>query len=411
VKKKTTSTAPVRSQFNVLRQICNFIPAYLVPKLARETGVERRARTFSPWSHLLSLLYAQLTHAIGLNDVCDGLRLHRGLLVTLRGAAPPSRNNLSHANKERDAALAERIFWAVLEPLQKLQPGFARGSHGRGVARRFRRAIHVVDSTTIQLVASCLDWARHRRRKAAAKCHLRLDLHSFLPRFAIIDTARENDAKRSRELCAGIRAGEVVVFDKAYLDFAHLFDLCQRGVFWVTRAKENLACEVIGALPAAGRILRDELIALRTASACADYPDLLRRITALVEIDGREQEMVFLTNNMGWSPASVADLYRSRWSIEAFFKQIKQTLQLADFLGQSANAVRWQVWTALLVYVLLRFLAFVHGWHHSFTRLFTLLRSALWRRWDLASLLQSYGTASGAFRFIATPQQPCFQGF
>jgi Transposase DDE domain/Domain of unknown function (DUF4372) len=406
-----TTLKPSRSQFAVLRQICNLIPSYLVPKLARETGVEKKARTFSPWSHLLSLIYAQLTHAIGLNDVCDGLRLHGGLLVTLRGATPPSRNNLSHANKERDASLAEKVFWAVLGHLQGLQPGFARGNRGKGVARRFRRAIHVVDSTTIQLVASCMDWAKHRRRKAAAKCHLRLDLHSFLPRFAIIDTARENDAKRSRELCAAIRAGEIVVFDKAYLDFAHLYELLQRGVFWVTRAKENMACEVLKALPAAGRILRDEIIALRTASALKDYPELMRRITALVEVDGREVEMVFVTNNMEWSPASVADLYRCRWSIEAFFKQIKQTLQLADFLGHSANAVRWQVWTALLVYVLLRFLAFVHGWHHSFTRLFTLLRSALWRRWDLASLLQSYGTASGDFRFIATPQQPCFNGF
>ena len=406
-----TNAKPSRSQFAVLRQICNFIPSYLVPKLARETGVDKKARTFSPWSHLLSLLHAQLTHAIGLNDVCDGLRLHGGLLVTLRGATPPSRNNLSHANKERDASLAEKVFWAVLGHLQSLQPGFARGNRGKGVARRFRRAIHVVDSTTIQLVASCMDWAKHRRRKAAAKCHLRLDLHSFLPRFAIIDTARENDAKRSRELCAAIRSGEIVVFDKAYLDFAHLFDLLQRGVFWVTRAKENIACEVLKALPVAGRILRDEIIGLRTAGASTAYPDVMRRVTALVEIDGREVEMVFLTNNLDWSPASVADLYRCRWSIEAFFKQIKQTLQLADFLGHSANAVRWQVWTALLGYVLLRFLAFVHSWHHSFTRLFTLLRSALWRRWDLASLLQCYGTASGDFRFIATPQQPCFNGF
>jgi hypothetical protein len=405
------ATTPSRSQFSVLRQICNFIPSYLVPKLARETGVDKKARTFSPWSHLVSLLYAQLTHAIGLNDVCDGLRLHSGLLITLRGATPPSRNNLSHANKGRDASLAEKIFWSVLGHLQSLQPGFARGNRGKGVARRFRRAIHVVDSTTIQLVASCMDWAKHRCRKAAAKCHLRLDLHSFLPRFAIIDTARENDAKRSRELCAGIRAGEIVVFDKAYVDFAHLFDLLQRGVFWVTRAKENIACDVVAALPVAGRILRDELIAMRNPSALADYPELMRRITALVEIDGREQELVFLTNNMEWSPASVADLYRNRWSIEAFFKQIKQTLQLADFLGHSANAVRWQVWTALLVYVLLRFLAFVHGWNHSFTRLFTLMRSALWRRWDLPSLLESYGTAPGDFRFISTPQQPCFNGF
>jgi hypothetical protein len=402
---------PSRSQFAVLRQICNLIPSYLVPKLARETGVDKKARTFSPWSHLVSLIYAQLTHAIGLNDVCDALRLHGGLLVTLRGATPPSRNNLSHAGKGRDAALAERVFWAVLGHLQTLQPSFSRGNRGKGVARRFRRAIHVVDSTTIELVASCMDWAKHRRRKAAAKCHLRLDLHSFLPRFAIIDTARENDARRSRELCAAIRAGEIVVFDKAYVDFAHLFDLLQRGVFWVSRAKNNMAFKVLKALPVSGRILRDEVIALRNAGAFEDYPDVMRRITALVEIDGVQQEMVFLTNNMEWSPASVADLYRNRWSIEAFFKQIKQTLQLADFLGHSANAVRWQVWTALLVYVLLRFLAFVHGWHHSFTRLFTLVRTALWRRWDLASLLQSYGTASGAFRFIATPQQPCFSGF
>lgn len=405
-------TGPSRSQFPVLRQLCNLIPAHLVPRLARATGVDKKARTFTPWSHLVSLLYAQLTHAIGLNDVCDGLRLHRGLLVTLRAATPPSRNNLSHANKERDASLAEKTFWAVLEHLQTLQPGFARGHRGRGVARRFRRAIHVVDSTTIQLVASCMDWAQHRRRKAAAKCHLRLDLHSFLPRFAIIDTARENDARRSRELCAGIRSGEVVIFDKAYLDFSHLFDLLERGVFWVTRAKENLAYQVIGKLPVAGaHIVRDELIVFSSATAAGAYPEVLRRVVALVEIEGRPQEMVFLTNNTDWSPASIADLYRCRWSIEAFFKQIKQTLQLADFLGHSANAVRWQVWTALLVYVLLRFLALVHGWSHSFTRLFTLVRSALWRRWDLPDLLQGYGTAAGSFRFIATPQQPCLGGF
>lgn len=410
--KKQTHTSPIRSPFSVLRQLCNLIPPHLVPKLARETGVDAKARTFSPWSHLVSLIYAQHTHAIGLNDVCDALRLHSGLLVTLRGATPPSRNNLSHANKERDAALAEKIFWAVLAHLQILQPGFARGNRGKGVARRFKRVIHVVDSTTIQLVASCMDWAKHRRRKAAAKCHLRLDLHSFLPRFAIIDTARENDALRSRELCAGIRSGEIVIFDKAYLDFLHLHDLDQRGVCWVTRAKDNLAYDVVGELPVTGtKILRDELIVLSNPAVAKDFPGLLRRVVALVEIDGREQEMVFLSNNLEWSPASIADLYRNRWSIEAFFKQIKQTLQLADFLGHSANAVRWQVWTALLVYVLLRFLAFLHGWTHSFTRLFTVVRTSLWRRWGLPDLLRRYGTADGSFRFIATPQQPYFAGF
>src|SRR5471032_3332200 len=128
------SSLPRRSPFSVLRQLCHLIPAHLVPKLARETGGDKKARTFSPWSHLVSLLYAQHTHAIGLNDVCDALRLHSGILVTLRGATPPSRNNLSHANKERDAALAEKVFWAVLAHLQGLQPGFARGNRGKGVA-------------------------------------------------------------------------------------------------------------------------------------------------------------------------------------------------------------------------------------------------------------------------------------
>ena len=137
------------------------------------------ARTFSPWSHVVSMLFAQLTHAIGLNDVCDALRLHSGPLSALRGATAPSRNNLSHANKRRDAALAERLFWTVLDHLQKLSPGFAAGRRGKGLARRFRRVIHVVDSSTIALIASCIDWAQHRRRKAAAKLHVRLGPAQF----------------------------------------------------------------------------------------------------------------------------------------------------------------------------------------------------------------------------------------
>src|SRR5713226_6591649 len=180
--KKQTQRKPTPGKFSLLRQLCNLIPNHLVPRLAREHSVEQKSRTFLPWSHVVSLIYAQLTHALGLNDVCDALRLHSGPLSALRGATPPSRNNLSHANQHRDASMAEQLFWRVLDHLQTLKPDFAGGQRF-GLARRFKRVIHVVDSTTIQLVASCLDWAKHRRRKAAAKCHLRLDLHSFLPRF------------------------------------------------------------------------------------------------------------------------------------------------------------------------------------------------------------------------------------
>ena len=413
--KNKNPTIPAASKLNLLRQIGNFIPDFLTPQLARVTGVQDKARTFSPWSHLVALLYAQLTHSIGLNDVCDALALHSGPLSSLRGATPPNRNTLSHANKVRPAVLAEKLFWAVFEHLGNLSPEFVGGRAGKRFARRFRRTIHLVDSTTIPLIASCMDWAKHRRRKAAAKCHLRLDLQSFLPRFAIVDTARHHDAKRAREVCAGVKAGEIVIFDKAYVDFAHLADLSMREVFWVTRAKENLSFRVVRCFQpgAAGKILRDDLIQLQTPASRLDYPVVLRRIVALVQVDGKEVEMEFLTNNLAWSAESIVELYRCRWRIEVFFKQIKQTLPLADFLGNSANPESfrgWQVWTALLVYLLLRYLAFLSDWSHSFSRLFTLIRAALWNKWDVLSLLRRYGTAAGHFRYLARPEQAYLPG-
>src|SRR5271154_2625646 len=277
--KNYNKNIPAVAKLNLLRQICNFIPDFLVPKLARATGVQDKARTFSPWSHLVALIYAQLTHSIGLNDVCDALHLHSGPLASLRSATPPNRNTLSHANKVRPAEMAEQLFWAVLEHLGNLSPAFVSGRAGQRFARKFKRTIHLVDSTTIPLIASCLDWAKHRRRKAAAKCHLRLDLQSFLPRFAIVDTARHNDAKRAREMCAGIKAGEIVIFDKAYVDFSHLADLSLRLVFWVTRANDNLQYTVSHYYQKGtfGRILRDELIQLQTPSSRQDYPQWLRR--------------------------------------------------------------------------------------------------------------------------------------
>ena len=402
--------APARSKFTILRQICNYIPPFLVPQIARATGAEGKARTFSPWSHVVSLLYGQLSHSLGLNDLCDALQLHSGPLVGVRGATPPSRNGLSNANRERPAEMAEQLFWQVLDHLGKAAPGFVQGRN-RGPAFRFKVPIHVVDSTVMELVANCMDWAQHRRRKAAAKTHMRLNLQSLLPNFVIIDTAGEHDNKRAREVCAGVKSGEIVLFDKGYVDFEHLLDLGERGIWWVTRAKDNMAYEVVGTMPVSNdsKILRDEIIQLRDPNKAA--PELMRRVVALVEVDGEEREMVFLTNNLTWSPRSVADLYRCRWEIEVFFKQIKQTLQLADFLGHNANAVRWQVWTALLVYLLLRYLSYVANWGHSFTRLFTILRAVLWAKLDLSGLLDCYGTAKGKFRNLARPDQAYFPGF
>ena len=408
--KRKKTIKPTRSRFNILRQICKYIPEHLVSKIARETGAVDQARTFSPWSHTVSLLTAQLTHCIGLNDLYDSLQLHSGPLSTLRGATAPTRNGLSHANRKRPADMAQKLFWSVLEHLKTQSPGFAAGK-ARGPAFRFKTPIYVIDSSTLELVANCMDWAKHRRRKAAAKTHLRLNLQSLLPSFAIVDTAAQHDNKRARELCADLKSGEIALFDKGYVDFDHLRDLDERGIFWVTRAKENLACEVVRKMPRSKdeKILKDELICLSNPNKPA--PEVMRRVVAQVEIDGEEREMTFLTNNLEWSPRSVADLYRCRWQIEVFFKQIKQTLQLADFLGHNANAVRWQVWTALLTYVLLRYLSYLSKWGHSFTRLFTILRAALWEKYDLLNLLSCYGTAGGSFRYLARPEQAYFPGF
>lgn len=413
MKKTKSIQQPNRRHVTVLRQICQLIPTHLVAKLARETGADDKARTFTPWSHVVAMVYAQLSHAWSLNDVCDALKLYLTPLFGIRAAKPPAKNTLSHANKERDCEMARRLFWAQLEHLQVAFPQFVRGRGKRKFAWRFKRAINVVDSTTIQLIASCMSWAKHRRRKAAAKCHLRLDLQSFLPKFAIVDTAREHDNKRAREVCAGLSEGEIVIFDKAYVDFAHLCDLALRGIFWVTRAKDNMTYRVRMVLPKSSdpRILKDELVVLKGEEARQNYPGEMRRVTARIEVDGKERVMVFLSNNTEWAAASVVDLYGCRWSIETFFKELKQTVQLVDFLGHSANAVKWQVWTALLVHLLLRFLAWQSRWSHSFSRLVTYIRAALWLERSIYDLLKRCGTADGDFRCLGSPEQAWLPGF
>lgn len=406
------SRKPTRTNLSVLAQLCNLIPAFLVSKIARQCGVDKKARTFTPWSHFVALLFAQFTHALSLNDVCDALKNHAARLLRIRGAVPPAKNTFSHANRERDGEMAQTLFWTILNHLTTICPKFG-GQSFKGMPRRFKRAVYAVDSSTISLVLNCIDWARHRRRKAAAKLHLRLNLQCFLPAIAIVDTAAHNDNKRARELCAGLEAGEIVVFDKAYIDFAHLHDMTQRGVFWVARPKDNMQYRVKKRLlkKPAGKILRDVLIVLTGLKAGEKYPGVVRLVRAIVKVDGKEREMDFFTNNLEWAASSIAGLYESRWEIEVFFKEIKQTLQLCDFLGHNKNAVLWQVWTALTLYVLLRFLAFVNRWRHGFKRFFCLLRSSVWDGVLISSLASLCGTAGGAPAMRAAPQQMYLPGF
>ncbi len=358
------------------------IPRSIINAAAAQSGAEEKARTFSAYSHLGAMFFAQLAHAFSLNDVCDWLRMKARAIASL-GMSAPARNTLSHANKHRDASFAEQVFWNTLGFLQGREPGFGstRPRRSRNYLRRIKVDQYTMDSTVLELVANCMPWAKHRRRKAAAKLHLRLSLNGYLPAFAVVGPAAEHDNTRARELCAGLQAGEVVIFDKAYVDFTHLRELDEREVRWVTRAKENLRYRACRNLPVAkeSNIIKDQIIMLKGPKwRKGPFKGWrVRRVEAWVEVDGKMRRMVFLTNEQQWSSRSVCELYRARWDIEVFFKQVKQTLKLGSFLGHSANAIRWQVWTALLVYVLTRFFAYLSQWSHSYTRLFAVIRSAL----------------------------------
>jgi len=402
---------PTRAKMTLVRQTCELIPSHLVPKLARDYHID--ARGFSAWSHTTAHIYGQLTRAVGLNDICDGLELNSSGLRAIRGATPPKRNTFSNANRTRDSRMAEALYWRMIAYLPTVAPAFGARKIRSGYLRRFNTAIHAVDSTTIQLVANCMDWAKHRRRKAAAKCHMNLDLHTMLPRYAVVDTAKFHDSKKAWEVCAILQDGEIVVFDKAYLDFVHLNDLDERGVSWVSRAKDNMQYRTVKKLDTTSHrhMLRDEIIELTGVLTRQRYPKLLRLVEAIIEVDGKDVVMTFVTNNLEWSAWTVAELYRARWEIEVFFKEIKQTVQLVDFVGHNKNAVQWQIWTALLTHLLVRFLAHLSRWGHSFTRLFTLLRAGLWHRFNLVDFLIGYGTAGGSFRMLACPQHAYLPGF
>ena len=237
---------PTKHTMSVLAQITSWIPDRIIENLARKHRIQ--TRSFSATSHVISMVYAHLAHALSLNDICDSLSNPAGTLKQIRGCTPPSRNVLSHANKTRNADMAEKLFWKVYELLSKACPDFLTSSRNYpGLPHRFRkRTVRDVDSTTIQLTAFSMGWAKHRRQKAAAKMHTALNIRSFLPNFVIVKSARDSDSKSAWELCAGMKAGEVVVFDKAYVDFKHLKTLSDRGVSWVTRSKENMLYEVHG---------------------------------------------------------------------------------------------------------------------------------------------------------------------
>ena len=202
------------------------------------------------------------------------------------------------------------------------------------------------------------------------------------------------------------KSGEIGIFDRGYSDYEHFADLSAREVIWVTRAKEGMQYDLLDEreVEEGGKILSDEIIALTNGLRA-------RRIVAKVEIDGKEREMTFLTNQMDWAASTIVALYEARWEIEVFFRELKQTCKLCDLMSYSANGIRREIWTALLVQLLLRYMAWVSKWGQAFTRLYALIGGTLWLKRDIKSILEFYGTGSGGSGLAARPEQAYLAGF
>ena len=396
-------------------QFCKLIPKYSLASVCAELnkeGIQIAARAFSIWSHIVSMIYCHMAHCISLNDICDGLQNFKGNLNDIRNATAPHRNTLSHANRTRDIALLKKLFWKTVEHYQQTHPKFFTqgGRSYFSLPRRFKRAIRAIDSTTIELIAKCMDWTKHRKHKAAAKVHVALNLISFIPIRVVTDSANHHDGSYMSELCGNMKSGDIAVMDRAYVDYQQLNTLTEQGVFWVTRSKSNMKVKVIKQLnkgkqnaPVDGKpphypiILKDEEVELTGRKSHKRYPRSFRHVSAKVpDSNGKEITVSFLSNNVYWAASSICDLYRCRWGIETFFKEIKQTLQIRTFVGFSRNAIEWQIWSALLTYLLMRIMAFLSEWKRDFKHFFTLMKGALWAKRTVRVIVSRYGTAASA---------------
>jgi hypothetical protein len=289
------------------------------------------------------------------------------------GITAPSRSTLAYADEHRPWQLYERIFLQLLDRCQHQVQGKKKF--------RFKNKLMGLDSTIIDLSVTLFDWAKFRRTKGAIKLHLLLDHDGYLPSFAVITEGRMADVKVVPQF--HFAPGTIVVDDRAYNDYALFGRWTAQGIYFVTRMKDNAFYEVVGEkeVPQNRHIFKDELIELRGLGALEKCPCPLRRIEAYdPETD---KVLVFLTNQLGLGATTISAIYKDRWQMEIFFKALKQNLKIKTFVGTSANAVKIQIWTALIAMLILRFLQLRSQFHWSLSNLVALLRMNLFTHRDL----------------------------
>jgi len=357
-------------------QVLKLIPRIEFERMVKETGAEYRAKGLSSWAQLVGMLFCQLGRAHTLREIEGGLKSCEGKLAHL-GIEAPKRSSLSYANKHRPWQLFEKVFYGLFDKVAAKVSGKRKF--------RFKNKLVSLDSTTVELCLSMYDWARFRRKKGAVKLHLVLDHDGYLPRFAVITDGRVHDVAVAQRI--DFEAGTIVVDDRGYTDYKLYAKWTEEGVFFVSRMRDNAVFEVVEEreVPERGNILKDQVIRFSGKLSRDKCPHLLRRVEALREDTG--EVLVFVSNHHGLAPSTIAAIFKDRWQIELFFKALKQNLKIKTFVGTSFNAVKTQIWTALISMLLLRYLQLCSRFGWSLSNLVALLRMNLFTHRDLMAWL------------------------
>lgn len=371
---------------SLFSQLIREIPRIEFQRLVRRHGAERGAKGYSCWNQMVSMLFCHLAKADSLREICNGLSCCFGKLVHLGIDRRPNKSTLAYANAHRSAALYEDLLRTTLNHFR---------THGHFGKRRhkfrFKNKLFSLDSTTISLCLSLFPWAKFRRVKGGVKLHVLLDHDDYMPSFAAITSAKVNDQIALKTL--RLNPGSIVAADAAYNDFSVYSAWTDQGVYFVTRMRRNTVYEVVERrrVPSRRNILSDEIVLLTGRRAQRRCPHRLRRIVVLDRENDRE--IVLLTNHLEFGATTISAIYKDRWEIEIFFKTLKQNLKIKTFIGTTENALRIQIWTALLALLLLKWLHYQSRAAWSFSNLASMLRLNLFSYRDLGEWLSDpFGT-------------------
>jgi len=368
---------------SIFSQLLQLFPRTEFQHAVKKTKAERHARGFQCWGQFVAMLFCQLGRAHSLREICNGLASCEGKLTHL-GIKAPRRSSLAYANEHRPWELYQLVFFDLLEKCRFQASGFKRKF-------RFKNKLMSIDSTTIDLCIKVFDWAKFRRTKGAVKLHLVLDHDGYLPSYAHITEGKVSDVKIAHML--RFDPGTIVVDDRGYNDFSLWGKWCSEDVFFVTRMKTKTLYEVCEKRESADNpsVIQDEIIWLTGKGADEKCPHYLRRIVWFDK--ERNETFEFLTNHMRLAASTIAAIYKDRWQIESFFKMLKQNLKIKTFVGTTANALKIQIWTALIAMLILKYLQLKSTFKWSLSNLVALLRMNLFTYRDLwAWLNEPMGT-------------------